>query len=296
MSNLQIPEWNTLSDPSSFEYRVDDINGFSITASFPAVADWENQRLRALLHDRLHDDVTKLLREAEFFSDNRISQRKGADHFAIDFEDDECNFEILCYHNRLVLRKTGIRMRDFHNWYHAAVPGVKRLFESVLSVMSKELGRNQSITAVNYQFDFITYNFIERGKQLKNFQVLSKLITQAPSDTGEIQPMKEDPRDLSRLDYNVMCWDGNTKENRRRLRYSVEAPANRSYAGLWFYFGFGSETFKDPATGNREWVEPAVLLDEYDRAYDFLWKRGIGGFMKSLLLHLNFQTTATYIP
>lgn len=296
MSNLQIPDWNKQDAQGAFPFDIDDINSFTLTADFPAIADWENAKLRALLHDRLHDDVTKLLRTAEFYSDNKIQQRKGIDHFIIAFTDDEYDFEIRCYNNRLVLNKNGLRMKTFHHWYHAAVPGIKQLFESVLSVMSKELSRNQAITSVYYQFCFIAYDFVDKGKKLKNFQVLNKLITQSPNQLGEIEPMKEDRRDISRLDYSVQCWDGSGKEDRRNLRYAVEAPANRGYSGLWFYFGYSSETYKDSITGEREWIEPAVLLEEYERAYDFLWKRGMGGFMKSLLHNIKFETTATYIP
>lgn len=296
MSNLHIPKWDAFDSKEAFGYLVEDINNFSLTAEFPAIAGWENSDLRAKLHDRLHDDVTKLLRTAEFYSESRLEQQKGPDYFAIFFQDDTYDFQMACYNNRLVLRKSGLRLATFHDWYHAAIPSVKQTFESVLSVMGKELGRNQGITSVQYSFAFIAYDFFNKGRRLKNFEVLQKLITQVPTETGEIREMGAGPQEISRLDYNVNCWDGTEKPNRRRIRYSVEAPSNRGFAGLWFVFGYGSETYTDPDTGMREWVEPSILLEEYDRAYRFVWDRAIGGFMKSLLSQLQFKTTASYIP
>jgi len=296
MSNLIVPDWDTYDRQDAFPYRLDDINSFSLSVDFPAIADWDNAQLRSKLHDRLHDDVTKLLRTAEFYRESSLEQSKGPDYFAVDFKDDVYDFQIACYNNRLLVRKSGILLRTFHHWYYAAVPSFKQVFESVLSVMSKELSRNQAITSVLYNFAFVTHDFSDRGRRLKNYQVLSKLITQVPSKSGEIGSMSEDPRDISRLDYKVNYWDGDEKDKRRRITYSVEGPSNHGFTGLWFNFSYGSETYTDPDSGVREWVEPAVLLEESDRVYDFFWQRAMGGFMKSLLSHLSFKTTATYIP
>jgi hypothetical protein len=156
--------------------------------------------------------------------------------------------------------------------------------------------RSQSVISVSYSFQVVAYDFVDRGRSLKNYQVLSKLITQIPSLSGLITTLGDDTKDVSRLDYKVNLWDGEDGPSRRRLTYSVEAPSNRSFSGLWFSFSFGSETYTDPITGRREWSDPALLLEEHGRVYDFMWKKGISGFMKSLLSHLVFKTTATYIP
>lgn len=296
MSNLDIPVWDNFDKQGAFPYKVASINGFTLTAAFPAIADWENTKLRSVLHDRLHDDITSLLRSAEFFSVERLEQRKGADYFAVHYNDDIYDFEISCYSNRLVLQKQGVELSTFHHWYHAAVPGVKTVFESLLALMSTELKRNQSITSVGYDFRFVAYDFVDAGRHLKNFQVLNRLITLAPGRNGEIGPMEEDPRDISRLDYTANYWDVDESGSKRRLTYSAKAPANRNYAGIWFNFGYGSETYTNPETGQREAVEPSTLLDEYDRVYAFVWHRALGGFMKSILNRITFQTTATYIP
>lgn len=296
MSNLQIPDWNTFDTKNAFAYTVGDINSFTITAEFPAVADWDDPKLRARLHDRLHDDVTKLLRTAEFYSESSVEQRKGPDYFSIVYKDDTFDFEVTCHSNKLVLTKTGMSLSSFHLWYHAAVPSIKTTFHSLLDVLSKSLGRNQTITSVIYQFRFIAYDFVDRGKPLKNFQVISKVLTQMPNELGLIEDVPTDPKGISRLDYAASIWDGSDKDHRRRLSYAVSAPGNRSYTGLWFDFAYGSETYKDPTTGKREWVDPAILLDEYDRVYEFMWKRAVGGFMKSILGQLDFKTTNSYIP
>lgn len=296
MSNLRVPNWNTYDAQNAFPYTVENINSFSLAAEFPAVADWDDPKLRARLHDRLHDDVTKLLRTAEFFSESSVEQRKGADYFSVVFNDDMYDFEIRCHSSKIVLAKTGISLSTFHHWFHAAIPSVKTVFQSVLDVLGQSLNRNQPITSVLFDFGFVAHEFVERARALRNYQVLAKLVTQAPSDDGMIREMPVDPRDISRLDYKVNRWDGGDRESRRRLTYSVTAPSNRGYTGLWFNFAYGSETFKDPVSGQREWVDPAILLDEYERVYEFMWRRGVGGFMKSLLGSLDFRTTASYIP
>lgn len=296
MSNLRIPAWDAQDKQGAFAYRVGNINNFVLSASFPAIADWENPRLRSLLHDRLHDDLSKLLRQAEFYSEHRLEQKTGSDYFTVHYNDDIYDFQVSCHGNRIVLHKTGILLKTFHHWYHAAVPGVKTVFESLLSLMSSELKRNQGITGVSYEFGFVAYDFADGGRPLKNFQVMNRLITLVPDSTGEIHPMSEDPNSISRLDYAANTWDVDAEGSRRRLTYAARAPANCNYSGLWFDFAYGSETYANPETGLREAAEPVFLLDEYERVYDFMWHRAIDGFMKSLLNRIAFETTATYIP
>lgn len=296
MSNLRIPPWDTQDKPGAFSYQVANINHFSLTAGFPPIADWENPKLRSLLHDRLYDDVSKLLRSAEFFSEERLEQKTGPDYFAVQYGDDVYDFEVSCYKNKLLFEKRGVLLETFHHWYFAAVPGVKTVFESLLSLMSTELKRNQGITSVSYQFRFVAYDFTDAGKDVRNFQVLNRLITLVPGPNGEIQQLGSDPHEVSRLDYKANHWDVDDSGARRRLTYAAQAPANRNYSGLWFDFAYGSETYADPATGTRAAPEPSLLLDEYDRVYAFMWHRAIGGFMRSLLSRIGFATTASYIP
>ena len=93
MTNLSIPKWDGFDKQGAFTYKVANINSFSLTAGFPAIADWENPKLRALFHDRLHDDITKLLRSAEFFSEDRLEQKKGTDYFMVQYDDDDFDFQ-----------------------------------------------------------------------------------------------------------------------------------------------------------------------------------------------------------
>ena len=297
MSSLRIPDWDQLGPREHFGYRIGDINLFQITAGFPSIPDWEDRHLRAKIHERLHDDVGKLLRTSEFYSEHRLKQSKSSDNVQVEFADDVYDFQVACYQDRIVVSKLGVKMPTFHHWYHAAVPGFRQVFESVLAVMNKELLRTQIITEVNYGFRFIVYDCAEQlGNRLKNFHVLSRLVTQIPSVSGDIVGIGANTSDVSRFDYKVNLWDSDVTAGRRRLTYSVEAPSNREFTGLWFNFNFGSETYTNPLTNEREWVDPGLLLDEYGRAYKFLWDRAIGGFMKSLLSHLSFKTTASYIP
>jgi len=296
MGNLQIPDWDTFDNQDAFPYQIENINGFSLVAAFPAISNWDDPLFRSKLQDRLHDDITKLLRTAEFFSEGNLEQRKAADYFSIYYEDDIYSFTIACYHDRLVVKKHGIKLKTFHKWYFSAVPGFKQLFSSLLSVMSKELGREQTITSVYYEFQFITYDFIERGKSLRNYTVLSKLTTQVPDESGSIQEMSSEQRNITRWDYKVHCWDFLNNQERRKLTYSVTAPSNQQFSGLWFEFTYGSETFTDPDTGKREWIDPQMLLDEFERAYDFMWHKASKGFISSLLRQVSFKSTATYIP
>lgn len=296
MSNLQIPDFLKFDGAKAFAYRVEDINSFFLTAEFPAISDWEDAKLRARLQDRLHDDITQLLRTAEFFSESQLEQSKAADHFAVQYNDDIYDFKVTCYQNRIVISKVGIQWSRFHHWYFAAVPSFKTVIDSLLSVMSDVLGRSQTLVRVVYHFRYVVYDFKDGAKSLKNYDVLSKLVTKAPGKEGAIGDIVDGLGEISRADYKVTRWDGDAEESRRLLTYSVEAPANREYSGLWFDFIYGSATYSDPETGKREWADPANLLEEYAQVYEFLWKRAINGFMQSLISHLSFKTTPTYIP
>ncbi|MEJ2816042.1 MULTISPECIES: hypothetical protein [unclassified Caulobacter] len=295
MGNLVIPDWQNLAPVNAFQYKVGDINGFTLTAYFPAIADWEDGALRARLQERLREDVASLLRTAEFFNESSLENRKGADYFAVEFKDDIYDFQVAVYQDRIVVRKAGVQLPTFHHWYHAAVPGFKQIFDSILSVLDKERGMVHSVTSVQYNFDFVAYDFVQLGKKLHNYYVLGKLITQVPEESGEIVNIEAGKHSVSRLDYKVNTWDG-VGDRRRRFTYAVKAPSNRTYAGLWFELSYGSETYTDPDTQTREWSNPGVLLEEYSRVYDFMWAKGLGGFMRSLLGHLEFKTTASYIP
>jgi hypothetical protein len=165
----------------------------------------------------------------------------------------------------------------------------------MLSLMSTELRRNQSVTNVAYNFGFVCHDFSDGGRSLKNFQVLNRLITLVPGPGGEIAAMSDDPKEISRLDYKANCWDVDG-DSRRRLTYAAKAPANRNYSGLWFDFGYGHDTYTDPETGFRQAGEPVLLLDEHERVYSFMWHRAVGGFMRSVLNRITFDTTASYIP
>jgi hypothetical protein len=298
MSNLVIPDFSAFDGTGqrSFPYRVEHINMFQLTAHFPAIADWEDTRLKPRLQDRMFDDLTRLLRTAEFFRENRLKPTRGDDYIAVEFEDDIYDFRLYCYQNRITVVKNGIQLKTFHHWYHAAVPGFNHVFTSLLSLMGQELKRTQSITRVGYGFDFIAYDFVDGPTRLRNYQVIKKLITQVPAATGVIEPMTEGAQNVSRANYLVNCWDGDTSSTKRQLTYSVEAPSNRDFAGLWFNFGYGNETYSDPESGRREWIDPQCLLDEYNQAYHFMWERAVGGFMKSLISQLSFKTTPAYIP
>jgi hypothetical protein len=139
MSDTILSEFDTFDDRSSFAYVIENINQFTLSASFPPIAGWEDEELRAKLHDRLHDDVTQLLRTAEFYNESQLEQSKGVDYFNVEFRDDIYDFSVYCYYDRIVVRKAGVKLSTFHHWYHAAVPFFRQLFESMLSVMSKEL-------------------------------------------------------------------------------------------------------------------------------------------------------------
>jgi len=289
-------EYNTYDDGKSFVYNVDDINNFQITIEFPMIADWEDDKTRSRFQDRLHDDTIQLLRTSEFYSESRLEQSKFADHFAIEYSDDVNDFKISCYQNRIVIQKRGIRMESFHRWYFSAAPSFRVLVHSLIELMEQVLERKLAITDVHYYFGFILYDFRKDGRLFKNYEVLKRLVTKVPSDTGMIQDVDEGNLEISRADYKVSCWDVSADGDRRLISYSVEAPANREYSGLWFTFAYGSGTYTDPKTGKREWTQPDRLLDEHEKVYEFIWKRGVKGFIKSLLDGLTFKSTTTYIP
>ena len=64
MSNLSIPPWNEMAPLDGFQYKVTDINSFSVSATFSAITDWDDASLKAKLQERLREDIASLLRTA----------------------------------------------------------------------------------------------------------------------------------------------------------------------------------------------------------------------------------------
>lgn len=284
------------ADGNSFAYSVGDINSFALQVNFPPISDWDNSGLQSKLQDRLHDDTVRLIRASEFYAESHIRHSRYSDHFALEYGDDINDFKISVYQDRLLIQKTGGRMENFHRWYFSAAPGFSVLVNSMLELMSKLLQRDIIPTSVGYKFGFILHDFLKDGEVKKNYEVLQRLVTKLPGLNGGIVDVSSGDVMVSRTDYKVSVWDGNMTSDRRLLSYSAEAPANSGYSGLWFSFSYGSETYTNPQTGEREWSAPNVLLDEHERVYQFIWSKGLEGFVKSILGGLDFKTTATYIP
>ncbi len=296
MNAAQPKSYLEFDDANSFAYKVHDINSFQMTIDFPMIADWENDEIRARLQDRLHDDMIALLQTAQFYSESQLQQSKSADNFSILYKDDIYDFQVSVYQNKVVISKSGLKMQTFHFWYQSALPGMRTLVSSLLDLMEELLRRKMNVTNVIYRFGFVAYDFRKDAKENKNYQVLNRLITKIPGSDGMIESVEGSSTEISRADYKVNVWDRNSSDGRLSVTYDVSAPANRDYSGLWFNFLFGTQTYSDPDTGQRQREMPEQMLEEYDTVYRLLWRKGIQGFMRSLLDGLEFKTTATYIP
>ncbi len=288
-----IPEYSSLGNEDEFFYRVQNLKRFGLQINFPTISNWDDKSVRAMIQDRMYDEIRGLTQTVKFYKEDQLEMNSGPESVAVEYNDDIYDFAFICYNDRFILTKSGVAMEVFHKWYKEVSPHLGGVIDSVLSVMKDALNRQQAISTVGYSFELIAYDFRKDGSRVRNTEVLSDLINYSPSEDGSIAPVEHEL--LARLDYNVMISDGKG-DDRRSLTYNVEAPANRDYSGVWFKFQYTSSTYTDPSTGERSWIDPSVLLNEPDRAYEFFWMRAVSGFMKSLVKDLAFSTTPTYIP
>lgn len=294
MSDVKLQDFRA---PDTFCHKVGHINDFSVTIEFPSVSEWDD-RVKLSVLDRLYDATINLIETARFYSPHLLESTKRTDSVTLTYNDDVFDFSIQCYSDRLVIRKRGVSMSRFHDWYIPAAQSFGRVVETVMDALSTALERNIVITRSNLLFSFVLHNFrnSKTGEEVKNYEVMRSLITKMPDAMGKITDLSAPATNMSRTDFKVSLWDDSLKNERRLLGYVVEAPANSLYTGLWFYFRYGCETYIDPVTGEREKSNPSNVLDEYEWAYELLLDRFLEGFVNSVIgEEIEFSSTATYI-
>ena len=283
--------------PNAFCHRIGNINDFNVTVEFPSISEWDD-RVKLSVLDRLYDATINLIETARFYSPHVLEPAKRADSVSLTYNDDVFDFSIQCFSDRIVFRKRGVSMNRFHDWYVPAAQSFGRVVETVTDALSTALERNIVITRSNLLFTFVLHDFknINTGEEVKNYEVMRSLITKMPDALGRITDLNAPATNMSRTDFGVSLWDDSLETERRLLGYSVEAPANNLYTGLWFNFRYGSETYIDPVSGDRERSNPSIVLDEYEWVYELLLDRFLGGFVQSVVGEdIQFSSTATYI-
>lgn len=296
MSKMQETQYDEY-DADCFAYKIKNINTFRITVNFPYMHGiLEGDSLR-MVTERLYSDTVNLIERARFFNLMELTQSQEEDHISLRYSDDIYDFRFMLYQDRLVLQKAGGKLATFYRWYRDAVIELEGIVLSLMALFKEISGREVEPTRVVYVYRFIAHDLVEEksGEEIKNTEIMKKILTKVPNEEGEIKDFQKAGVEISRLDYSASTWIGDG-EDRRVLRYQVEAPSNNEYTSIWLTFQYDIATYTDPKTSQRTMGKAEDLLREYDRAFELTWKNGLNGLMKTLFSGIKFETTASTIP
>jgi hypothetical protein len=178
------------------------------------------------------------------------------------------------------------------------MPSAQGVLSKVSTILTDAMGRKIDIQTASYQFSFLIYDFCleTTDHKVRNSEIMRKLLKGFPDEQGAITDLPNVIQSLGRVDVNLTRWIG-SEGSRRRLGYSVRAPANMNYSSLWFNFSYMGESYTDAETNIREAFNSSTFLSEYDDAYtSFLRDNAINGFLEWLLRGYRFKSTSGNLP
>lgn len=278
--------------------KISDISDFSFIAEIPSINLGNDPKIMHRVGDRIYDLMQDVVRAADFHKVDVLRVVNGADQIVVQYPDDQFDFAVRCGSKTIAITRSGSRFANFHDWYVAFMPSAQGVLTTVATILSEELERKIELQRAWYEYKFLVYDLHPENTDdlIRNTEIMKKLLKGFPDDQGVIIDSTEIFGALGRVDIDMSRWIGDPGE-RRRIRFSVEAPGNKRYSSLWFSFQYIGETYTDPDTNLREAFEADLLLSEYDKAYiQFLRDSAINGFMEWLLKGYRFNTTSGGLP
>lgn len=278
-----------------------DIQDFVLSADIPPVPGPLDDHVADLVISGLYDEVRRVIKAANFFHDYELSTVREPDRAGVTFDDDRYNFEVLWRNGRLLIRRRGSRLKNFHQWYMALMPSAGGIFTSAVAILGNALGRKMELLRAGFQFKFLLYDMTPDtldAAPVRNSEIMQRLVRGYPNARGVVTEAEALPDNMSmgRVDWAVSQWLGG-EDQRRNVWYQVEAPGNLEWSSLWLTFQYRAESYTSPTDGTREDFDPDAFLREYEEAYIwFLRDRAILGFLASLLRGYSFKTTPGVLP
>lgn len=292
-----IPPFNQYSSSRIFTLLA-DIRDFQLFAEVPPIGRWSDDAFARGVVDKLYDKLRDIVGAAGFFYEDLLKSTREVEGVQVDYPDDRFEFGVVCTEKAVIIKRSGSRLSNFHDWYTAFMPSAQDVLTKATTILSEESGREIKILRTSFRFSFLIHDIEAETthKGVRNSEIMSKLLKGFPDDQGTITESPHVLASLGRVDVNMTRWIGE-EGNRRRLRFSVEAPGNLAYSTLWFTFEYMGETYAAPEGGRREAFNPNEFLTEYEQAYvTFLRDNAINGFMEWLLRGYYFKSTAGSLP
>lgn len=280
---------------------LSDIQEFSLVVEIPPINEWTDEKFSSNVQHKLYENLLDVVKAAKFYYEDYLSISKEITGIEVSYKDDKYYFSVECNVSYVIIKRQGCRFTNFHDWYRLFMPSAQGVITNAVTILSDEAKIKISPLRAFHRFKFLIYDIRSSGTSMpvRNSEIVQKLIKELPDDSGRPANPEKSPEVLSslgRLDINLSRWIGE-KDNRRRLRFSVEAPGNLNYSTLWFTFEYIGESYTSPETSQREAFNSDHFLTEHSQAYiSFLRDSAIDGFMAWLLSGYEFKTSSGTLP
>jgi hypothetical protein len=293
----EIPDFDKFGNSRIFSL-LGDIRHFRLHAEIPPIGRWTDDSFAREVVEKLYEYLRGVVQAAGFFHEDFLTSVRRVDGVAVEYRDDRFNFAVECNTDAIVIRRSGSRFSNFHEWYRAFMPSSQGVIENTATLLSEITGRSIDVLTGLYRFGFLLHDLEAETKkeQVRNSEIMQKLLVGFPTEAGQVDETSNELSSLGRIDVSLSRWIGEVG-SRRRLVYAVEAPGNLDYSTLWFTFDYIGETYTSPETGQREPFVANEFLTEYVKTYlPFLRDSAINGFMNWLMRGYYFKSSTGNLP
>lgn len=291
------------------EKGVDAVNQFSLTVELPAAQSLNvHDDLKRELGARLYRSVAEVIEAAELHAVNDLQLDWSDGDISVIYDDDTFGFRVGIGKDLSIrVTRTGSSLRLFHNWYRMIMPYVQGLMSRIGLDLSEILRSDFDLRPlrVGYKFSLITFDFVSvrGGHTVSSHELIGPLLSKRPGEDGKLlsvapgggaaQTLKS-----GRMDIQISNFRQMTPEIILREIYSIQAPGNQEYRGIWFDFHCIAETIRE---GNqierRTPPQPEFLLENYEVPYvDFFRDRALAGFLGDFFKNWQFSCATGSMP
>ncbi|GGR72424.1 hypothetical protein GCM10010169_15480 [Micromonospora fulviviridis] len=295
----EMMSWERFSGRRSIFDKLLDINEFAVVAEIPPIPEVGEGGFAQELSSKVYPHVLSAIEKARFFNQSDLALSGMPGRAGVVYQDDRYDFKVEIGNDTILVRRDGSRMEDFHYWFLKFGDPLSALIAGCLDELKNLTGREFTIFRASFYFKFIVHSLYAEGskRRIRNSEVMRKLVKGLPNDSGQLSDEEEVFDTAGRIDVNISRWVRTSDQLLRLERYTVEAPANKEFAGLWFTFGYGGETYKSPNSRDREPFEHRKFFGEYEVAYGrFLRDKAILSFMSQIMSGIDFRSSASVLP
>lgn len=294
-----IIDWETYRRGRPIFDQLTDVQQFNLIFDIPPIPELSSRDFAAVLSTRMYRHVRDAINGAKFYAVDELALSASTNTASISYEDDRFDFSVRVRDGTIAVQRGGSRFSDFHRFYSSLFLHMPQMMNEIRREIAEATERECTFVRGSYVFEFLIYDIRPRGsdRPIRNSEVMGRLITGVPGDNGVLSNEVGVLSSAGRVDVNISRWV-QTGTGMRLCRYTIEAPANKEGAALWFKFAYGGETYSSPDLAQeRTPFDPEHFLDESDRAYvKFLRDTAIGGFLESLFKEYSFKTSAYLLP